>query len=76
MSRFQAAPIFGDRMVLQRGKNICVFGTGEDGVIVRAELCGFTMSCVVTNGKWKVVFPPMGACRYMTMTITMTILLS
>lgn len=70
MARFQAAPIFGDKMVLQRGKNICVFGTGEDGVIVRAELCGFTTSCVVTNGKWKVLFPPMGACRYMSMTLT------
>lgn len=70
MSRFKAAPIFGDNMVLQRGKNICVFGTGEDGVIVRAELCGFTTSCIVTNGKWKVIFPPMGACRYMSLTLT------
>lgn len=70
MARFQASSMFGDGMVLQRGKNICVFGTGEDGVIVRAELCGFTMSCVVTNGRWKVVFPPMGACRHMNMTLT------
>lgn len=70
MARFQAAPIFGSGMVLQRGKNICVFGTGEEGAIVRAEFCGFTTSCVVTNGKWKVVFPPMGACRHMNMTLT------
>lgn len=70
MARFQAAPIFGDGMVLQRGKNINVFGTGEDGVLVKVELCGFETSCVVTNGKWKVVFPPMGACRYMNMTLT------
>lgn len=70
MANFQASPMFSDGMVLQRGKNICVFGTGKDGVTVTAELCGFTMSCVVTNGRWKVVFPPMGACRHMTMTLT------
>lgn len=70
MARFQVAPIFGNEMVLQRGKNICVFGTGEDGAIIRAELCGFTTSCVITDGKWSVVFPPMGACRYMNMTVT------
>lgn len=70
MARFQASPLFGDGMVLQRGKNICVFGTGEEGVTVKAELCGFTMSGVVSQGKWKVVFPPMGACRFTTMTIT------
>ena len=70
MARFQVAPIFGDEMVLQRGKNICVFGTGEEGILVRAELCGFTTACRVTNGRWSVVFPPMGACRYMNLTIT------
>ena len=72
MARFKTAPLFGDGMVLQRGKNICVFGTGEDGVTVTAELCGFTMSGVVSDGKWKVIFPPMGACRFTTMTITDT----
>lgn len=70
MAEFKASPMFGDGMVLQRGKNICVFGTGKDGVIVRTEFCGFTMSCVVTNGEWEVVFPPMGACRHMNMTLT------
>ncbi len=68
--RIRVAPIFGDGMVLQRGKNICVFGTGEEGVVVQVELCGFSSTCTVTNGKWKVLFPPMGACRFMNMTIT------
>lgn len=67
--RIQAAPIFGDGMVLQRGKNICVFGTGEEGVAVSVELCGFTSSCTVTDGKWRVLFPPMGACRFMNLSI-------
>ena len=72
LARFQAAPIFGSGMVLQRGKNIFVFGTGEEGVVIRAEFCGFMTSCTVTKGVWKVIFPPMGACRHMNMTLTDT----
>lgn len=69
MSKFQVAPLFTNKMVLQRGKNINVFGTGEDGTNVTVTLCGRVESCVVTGGKWKVVFPPMGACRFMSMTV-------
>lgn len=68
--RFQASQIFTDDMVLQRGTNIRVFGTGEDGVKITAQLCGFTTSCTVANGKWRLVFPPMGACRFTTLTLT------
>ncbi len=69
MAKFQTAPLFGDRMVLQRGKNISIFGTGEDGTEVTVMFCGLQASCTVTGGKWHVVFPPMGACRLMRMTI-------
>lgn len=69
MARFKAAPIFSDHMVLQRGKNICVFGTGEDGINLAVELCGSTQNVTITNGKWMVVFPPMGACRHMNLDI-------
>ena len=68
--RFQVSAMFSDNMVLQRGKNIRVFGTGEDGVKITAQLCGFTTSCTVTNGKWRLVFPPMGACRFTNLTLT------
>lgn len=66
---FQVSPLFGDNMVLQRNKNINVFGTGDDGTIVTVMFCGLQGSCKVTNGRWQVVFPPMGACRMMRMTI-------
>lgn len=69
MSKFKAAPLFTDNMVLQRGKNINIFGTGEDGTVVTVSFCGLEASCTVTNGKWGVVFPPMGACRHMMMTL-------
>ena len=69
MSKFRAAPLFTDNMVLQRGKNINVFGTGEDGTTVTVNFCGLQASCTITDGKWRVVFPPMGACRHMMMTL-------
>lgn len=68
--RFQASTMFSDNMVLQRGKNIRVFGTGENGVKITAQLCGFTTSCTVANGVWRLVFPPMGACHFTTLTLT------
>ncbi len=69
MSKFQVAPLFTDNMVLQRGKNINVFGTGEEGTNITVTLCGRVETCTVIDGKWKAVFPPMGACRYMSMTV-------
>lgn len=69
MGKFQAAPIFSDYMVLQRGKNIFIFGTGEDGTEIIGELAGFRATGVVRNGKWQLVFPPMGAARYLRLKI-------
>lgn len=69
MAKFKVAPLFTDNMVLQRGKNINIFGTGEDGTVVTVMFCGLQASCTVTGGKWRVVFPPMGACRHMRMML-------
>lgn len=69
MCKFKASPLFSDGMVLQRGKNIVIFGTGENGTEITATLCGSEAKCIVADGKWKVVFPPMGACRYMNLTL-------
>lgn len=69
MARFEAAPIFTNNMVLQRGKNICVFGTGEDGINLIVDFCGSMQKAVITDGKWMVVFPPMGAARHTNLDI-------
>lgn len=69
MGNFQTAPIFTNGMVLQRSKNICVFGTGDEGTVIHGELCGFHSSCTVSGGKWKLVFPPMGACRFVILKL-------
>lgn len=70
MGKFQPAPIFSDYMVLQRGKNITVFGTGENGTEVTGELAGFRASSVVREGKWQLVFPPMGFARFMSLELS------
>ena len=54
---FRIAPIFSDRMVLQKGRNINVFGTGEDGSRVTVEFRGFTAETSVKDGKWLAVLP-------------------
>ena len=51
------APIFSDRMVLQKGKNISVFGTGTDGERVSVSFRGFTAETAVKNGRWLAVLP-------------------
>jgi len=38
MGKFQTAPIFTNGMVLQRSRNICIFGTGDEGTEVIGEL--------------------------------------
>lgn len=40
MARFRAAAVFSDHMVLQRDKNIAVFGEGEDGERVTVTIWG------------------------------------
>ena len=59
MLRFCLSPLFTDGAVLQRGKNIRVFGTGENGVSLRVEICGETAFCTVKDGKWTAVIPPL-----------------
>ena len=53
----KTAPIFSDRMVLQKGKIIKVFGTGDDGERVSVEFRGFTAGAAVKNGRWEAKLP-------------------
>lgn len=51
------SPMFSDSMVLQRGKNIRVFGTGDNGCRVKVTLGDDTAGCSVYGGKWQVTLP-------------------
>lgn len=70
MSAFKVAAVFSDRMVLQRNKNINVFGEGENGSNVTVEFRGNTVKTVVKNGKWIAVLPPFEAGEGYEMTVS------
>lgn len=54
--------LFGDHMVLQRGKAVPIWGLAEPGESVRVELAGGVQVAVAgPDGRWRVDFPPMEA---------------
>ena len=57
----KAAAIFSDNMVLQRGKNVNIWGEGDEGALISAEIGNFSAQCRVEGGKWRIVLPPMEA---------------
>lgn len=58
MANFKVAAIFSNHMVLQRDKNIKVFGQGENGAEVTVQFLGKTYSALVKDEAWTVVLPP------------------
>lgn len=71
---FRVASVFSDRMVLQRQKNIHVFGEGVDGcrVFVRLTLADgseLTARAVAKDGRWLAVLPPAQVQTGCTLTV-------
>lgn len=57
---FQPDKLFSSNMVLQRDKNIPVYGTANAGEEIMVSFNGKTSRTVAgADGKWKVIFPPM-----------------
>lgn len=69
MAEFRVAAVFSDNMVLQREKNVKVFGEGADGDVVFVSFLGKTVSAKVKNNRWTATLPPMKACTNQTMTV-------
>ncbi len=64
------SPIFGDNMVLQRGKANTIWGWSDPGDKVRVEIAGKTASGVAgTDRRWQVKIQPPPAGGPYTMTI-------
>lgn len=61
MACFNLAAVFTDHMVLQRNKNINIWGCAYTATDVTVELCGKSVTTRAESGKWKVVLPPMEA---------------
>ena len=57
----KTAAVFSDNMVLQRGKNVTIWGEGGDGALITAEINGKSASCRVKDGRWSLMLPPMSA---------------
>ncbi len=61
MAEFCVAAVFSDHMVLQRDKNVKIFGEGEDGARVTVAFLGQRVETTVENGRWCAVLAPMAA---------------
>ena len=61
-AELQLANVFGDRMVLQRGAAVPVWGRGEAGDTVTVEFAGPAKTATVTaEGTWKLALDPLEA---------------
>ena len=69
----RAAAVFSDNMVLQRNKNIRIFGTcnADEKIITVAipELESFAKA-IVKNGRWEAILPPRKECNCCTLEIS------
>ena len=63
------AAIFSDHMILQREKEIRVFGEAESGNRIRVEIDGMSAEAVAEDGRFVVRLPKHGAGGPYTMTV-------
>ena len=70
MGILSCAPVFSDSMVLQRNKNITVWGMAYDGMKVTVSLNGKTAEAVTKNHRWTAVLPAMEAGGPYEMTVS------
>jgi len=64
------AAVFGDHMVLSRGKNVRIFGEAADGAQITLELAGRRAQAVAENGRFEIVLAPMDAGGPYTLRVT------
>lgn len=72
---FSLAPIFTDHLLLQRNKNIAIFGNGTPGEQITVSIPERNLSAICTvaiNGKWRVTLPSTGAGMNCTLTASST----
>lgn len=66
---FKVAKVFSNNMVLQRQKNVKIFGTGDEGTVT-VKFNNITAKAKISDGKWTAVLPPMEACDNLSMTVS------
>ena len=70
MAEFRVAAVFSSNMVLQRDKNVKVFGEGENGQSIEVSLRDQKVKASVKNERWCAVLAPMCAGESDTMTVS------
>ena len=61
---------YGDDMLLQRNKELRLFGYGIDGAKVTASILGYTASATVLDGTWTITLPPLPTTKSTTLSIS------
>lgn len=69
MARFKTAAVFSSHMVLQRRKNIKVFGQGENDRTVTVTFRGECYTTTVVEEKWTIIIPSQEAGDGYEMTV-------
>lgn len=67
MNSFAFAPIFGDGMVLQRDKELTIWGTSGSEGTVGVYLGDFRSESAVVDGAWRCTIPPLKAAAGLTL---------
>ncbi|MBT2293139.1 hypothetical protein J7E73_29305 [Paenibacillus albidus] len=67
---FSLAKIFSDNMVLQRDKEIRIWGTGSDNLSIIVTLGDHQAVVNPLNGQWEVFLPPMPATTSCELRVT------
>ncbi len=68
----KTAAIFSNNMVLQRNKNVRIFGTCSadcGGITVSIPELGKSAQAVISGGKWEAVLPPMKECSRCSVSV-------
>ncbi|WP_099223154.1 sialate O-acetylesterase [Listeria costaricensis] len=57
MTDFQLADVFTDGMILQRDREVSLYGSGQEGTVITCNRGTENYQAVVTNGVWQLTFP-------------------
>ncbi len=69
MAKFKVAAVFSNNMVLQRDKNIKIFGQGNNDDMVCVTFGDKTYKVKVKAERWSILLPPMSAGTGYQMTV-------
>ncbi|MBT5055726.1 MAG: hypothetical protein HOM68_04225 [Gemmatimonadetes bacterium] len=59
-AELRLASVFGDHMVLQRGKSINIWGTADSGTSIQVRIANISASISTdTTGRWQTLLPPL-----------------